>query len=741
MPRTIELTRRIPRWARPLQRPCRYKGTSGGRGSGKSHYFAEEAVEAMVCDPSIRIVCIREVQRSLEFSAKSLIEHKIRELGVSALFDVRTTKIMSRIGPGVMIFEGMQEHTADSIKSLEGFRIAWVEEAQNISQRSLDLLLPTIRTEGSEIWFSWNPEKASDPVDVLFSTSAGDGFARVHTTFRDNPFLTTVLRTEAKRLQASDPEAFAHVWEGGYDLGKRGRVYAKFVNRLFPDGNLDASVIDHGGELYIGQDFNVHPMASVIAIRVVDECHVLDALQIGTSNTSEVADELRRRYPNRRIIMCPDPAGNARHTNAPVGQTDFTILRAAGFEVRAPRAHPLIVDRVNNTNAMMDADGRRRVRIHPRATALTHALANLTYKPDTSIPDKSSGLDHACFDGDTLVETPDGVVPIASLPWSGTVRGPLGQWVPYIAAQRTRKNADVLRLTFESGYAVVCTPDHRWLTSRGWIRAMDFAQTTGYIALCDTESLATRYRNLTASPITGAGITSSALGNDCIAWSVPPCTGQFPTGLPCTISTEMPPTIHRKTWLSSNGRRITANICANQSASRMRSERFEPHSEQRQNGTAARRGVRGTESITPVMGPRCISSMTPRVTNADERTKRTGDVLRHTARATAKRHIDGFTSSTMRPALARIATANFDAIDSCPRRTVASGAVRSHEKIVSVVSVSPRDVYDLCVPGVGSFALASGLVVSNCDALGYLLWQEFNLLQRRSSSISSFAIG
>lgn len=393
--RTLSLTRRIPRWARVLQQPVRYKGASGGRGSGKSHFFAEEAVEAMVRNPNLRIVCIREVQRSLEFSAKSLVEMKIRELGMQGLFDVRANKVLSRLGTGVMIFEGMQEHTADSIKSLEGFGIAWVEEAQSISQRSLDMLLPTIRAERSEIWFSWNPDKASDPVDVLFATGA-EGFVRVHTTYRDNPFLPSVLRTEAKRLQASDPEAYAHVWGGGYDLGKRGRVYSQFANRAFPDGNIDASVADHGGEVLIGQDFNVNPMATVIGVRVVDELHILDALHVDTSNTSEVASEIRRRYPNRRIIICPDPAGNARHTNAPVGQTDFTILRAAGFEVRAPKAHPLIVDRVNNTQAMLEADGRRRVRIHPRAAILVNGLANMTYKPETSIPDKKGGLDHIC---------------------------------------------------------------------------------------------------------------------------------------------------------------------------------------------------------------------------------------------------------------------------------------------------------------------------------------------------------
>jgi hypothetical protein len=175
-----------------------------------------------------------------------------------------------------------------------------------------------------------------------------------------------------------------------------GRVYSSFSKALYPAGNVDVAVVDTGAEILVGQDFNVNPMASVIAVRAGDECHVLDSLEVPVSNTAEVADELKRRYPGRRIIMCPDPAGVQRRTSAPVGQTDFTILRAAGFQVRAPHAAPLVVDRVNNTQAMFLQGDRRRVRIHPRATALLSALRGLTYKEGTSIRDKASGYDHVC---------------------------------------------------------------------------------------------------------------------------------------------------------------------------------------------------------------------------------------------------------------------------------------------------------------------------------------------------------
>ena len=393
MTQTVELDIRTPAWAEPLLQPMRYKGASGGRSSGKSHFFAECAVEEMVCDPSLRFVCIREVQRSLRFSAKSLVESKIQSMGVTDLFDIFRNEIRRRNGDGVMIFEGMQEHTAESLKSLEAFGRAWVEEAHCISKRSLDLLLPTIRAPGSEIWFSWNPDQPTDPVDKFFNDGVR-GASHVHTTYTDNPFCPEVMRTEAERLRAADPDAFEHIWLGGYFLGGSGRVYSSFLNKPYPEGNIDEGIEDPGGELLVGMDFNVNPMSAVLAVRAVDECLILDALQIMTSNTEEMAGEIKRRYPKRPIVVCPDPSGKARKTSAPVGQTDFTILERAGFEVRSPNKAPPVVDRENNANAMYLQDGRRRVRVHPKARLLIPALANLTYKEGTSVRDKRSGFDH-----------------------------------------------------------------------------------------------------------------------------------------------------------------------------------------------------------------------------------------------------------------------------------------------------------------------------------------------------------
>lgn len=187
-----------------------------------------------------------------------------------------------------------------------------------------------------------------------------------------------------------DPRIFRQEYEASFET-LQGRVYSNFDREL----NVSSEVQDTGGEILIGQDFNVNPMASVIAVRVADECHIIDAMEIPSSNTEEVAAEYSARYGGRRVIVCPDPSGKQRRTSSPVGQTDFTILKRSGFEVRAPKAAPAVVDRINNVQAMLcNAEGRRRLKIHPRAHGLIRALDGLTYKEGTSQPDKTLGLDH-----------------------------------------------------------------------------------------------------------------------------------------------------------------------------------------------------------------------------------------------------------------------------------------------------------------------------------------------------------
>lgn len=216
---------KTPRWAKPLLTPRRYKGAKGGRGSGKSHFFAEMLVESHILNPDCKSVCIREIQKSLKFSAKKLIEDKIRAMGVSDMFDITLTEIRNKNGNGIIIFQGMQDHTADSIKSLEGFDIAWAEESQSISRRSIELLLPTIRKPGSEIWFSWNPYLDTDPVETMINWNKDDDSVCVHVNYLDNPFIDDILIKEAERHKRNKPDSFDHVWLGQYATKSDSQVF------------------------------------------------------------------------------------------------------------------------------------------------------------------------------------------------------------------------------------------------------------------------------------------------------------------------------------------------------------------------------------------------------------------------------------------------------------------------------------------------------------------------------------
>lgn len=221
----MTLNIKTPRWAKPLLTPRRYKGAKGGRGSGKSHFFAEMLVESHILNPDCNSVCIREIQKSLKFSAKKLIEDKIRAMGVSDMFDITLTEIRNKNGNGIIIFQGMQDHTADSIKSLEGFDIAWAEESQSISRRSIELLLPTIRKPGSEIWFSWNPYLDTDPVETMINWNKDDDSVCVHVNYLDNPFIDDILIKEAERHKRNKPDSFDHVWLGQYATKSDSQIF------------------------------------------------------------------------------------------------------------------------------------------------------------------------------------------------------------------------------------------------------------------------------------------------------------------------------------------------------------------------------------------------------------------------------------------------------------------------------------------------------------------------------------
>lgn len=227
----------VPRRLAPLLQRARYKGLHGGRGGSKSHFFAEQLIIRCFSEPT-RAACIREVQNTIRESVRQLLIDKIQKLGLGDFFDPLENEIRGQNG-SLIIFRGMQSYNAESIKSLEGYDIAWVEEAQSLSAVSLRLLRPTIRKEGSELWFSWNPRHDTDAVDsFLRGPHCPKEAIVVEVNWNDNPWFPDVLRAEKDQDYAADPEMADHVWGGSYEIVSEGAYYARLIAEADRSGRV-----------------------------------------------------------------------------------------------------------------------------------------------------------------------------------------------------------------------------------------------------------------------------------------------------------------------------------------------------------------------------------------------------------------------------------------------------------------------------------------------------------------------
>jgi len=228
--RTLEVP--TPRIFLPLLGPERFKGVKGGRGSGKSHFLAEQIVVEAATE-HIRAACLREHQNSIQDSVKQLLEDKIHTLGLDDRFKITDREIT---GPydSLFVFKGLKSHTVASIKSLEGFNRALVEEAQTISQKSMDIMTPTFRAPGAQIRFAWNPNFPDDPVDAFFEANKGHpDFVLVHANWAHNPWFPQELRGDMERDRLRDPDKYLHVWEGEYSLNSEARVFKNWTVEEF----------------------------------------------------------------------------------------------------------------------------------------------------------------------------------------------------------------------------------------------------------------------------------------------------------------------------------------------------------------------------------------------------------------------------------------------------------------------------------------------------------------------------
>ena len=319
----------------PMLKSSRYKGLYGGRGSAKSHFFAELAIERCLLFPTTRIACVREVQKSLKESVKLLIEDKIRTYDLASQFVIRDERIETP-GNGIIVFQGMVDHTAESVKSLEGFDIGYVEEAQTLTSKSLEILRPTIRGRAgrplSELWFSWNPRSSSDPVDQFFRgpTPPPDSIV-FRVSYRDNPWFPADLEREREFDEFNNPARYGHIWLGEYEPQAVGALFSReiiHINRVVEAPKLSRILISvdppisnnpgsdeagivvvalgEDGRGYVLDDVSTQGSPRQWAERVVAayDLHEADAIVAEVNQGGDmVADTIRSIRPGLRVIQ------------------------------------------------------------------------------------------------------------------------------------------------------------------------------------------------------------------------------------------------------------------------------------------------------------------------------------------------------------------------------------------------------------------------------------------------------
>lgn len=300
--------------------------------------FPGEAQEGM------RAICGREIQKSLKDSAKHLLESKIVEhgLGEADGFKVFTDRIVTP-SDGVIVFQGLQDHTTDSIKSFEGFHRFWGEEAHSLSVRSVGLVRPTIRWESarlglcSELWWSWNPRRKTDAVDVMLrGGKPPTGAVVVRANWSDNPWFPKVLEQERQDCLSNTPDQYGHIWEGDYATVLEGAYYAQSIAQAKAEGRITRVAADplmsYRAFFDIGgTGAKADAVAIWIAQFVGREIRVLDYYEAVGQPLATHVTWLRDHGYGRALVVLPHDGT----THDKVHDVSYeSALKQAGFEVK-----------------------------------------------------------------------------------------------------------------------------------------------------------------------------------------------------------------------------------------------------------------------------------------------------------------------------------------------------------------------------------------------------------------------
>lgn len=327
---------RFPPKLKPLFRPSRYKFMRGGRGSGKSWGVAR-ALLIQGAQEKHRILCTREVQKSIKQSVYQLLVDQITALGLESFYQVLQTEIRGLNGT-LIVFSGLSDQTADTIKSFEGCTRVWIEEAQSVTARSLKILAPTIRVDGSEIWATYNPELETDAIHQMAVVNPPPDTVSIEINYHDNPWFPAVLEQERLHAQQSmAPEDYAHVWEGRCKPAVEGAIYANEVAQAETAGRFCRVPYDPMLKVHTIWDLGWNDSMSIgLVQRAASEIRIIDYIEDSHRPLPSYVQELDDMRLNWGSDWLPHDGFAKRHQT---GRSDNEVLESLGRTVERVPDH------------------------------------------------------------------------------------------------------------------------------------------------------------------------------------------------------------------------------------------------------------------------------------------------------------------------------------------------------------------------------------------------------------------
>ncbi len=339
-----------------LFEPKRYKITHGGRGGAKSWNYAR-ALLLLGTQKPLRILCMREVQKSIKESVYELLCQQIKALGIEEEYDCLATEIRGKNGT-VIMFAGLSTQTAITIKSYEGVDICWVEEAQAVSRRSWDILTPTIRKDGSEIWISLNPELDTDETWVRFVENPPKNSIVVEINYNDNPFLPQTLKDEREELLKlvdlgkRDRDDYENIWDGKTRAALPGAIYHKEITAAKLAGRLCRVPYDPLLKVHTIWDLGWADFMSVLCVqRQGSEVRIVKYIEDSHRTYDSYVDELNQTgFKNWGLDWLPH---DGRAKNPQTGRSPQQTLKALGRN--CPDDESSIIDNISVENGIKAA--------------------------------------------------------------------------------------------------------------------------------------------------------------------------------------------------------------------------------------------------------------------------------------------------------------------------------------------------------------------------------------------------